>query len=173
MTNTPHLNFDPALARALLFNEEDLVANQKGYLSPLQVTTLKRRLRFYIVIFIAFNMFMVLLWICVGTSKGIDSNKAFSIGLIFPLLVIAPVSWLLGGQLYRTRKDLKDQLVKSYRGQISKVIDSKSNNLIIIEDSPLNLSLQAYNAFQDHRKYAVYYVPNLKMIVSAEPLEPE
>ena len=153
------------LADALRFTFDDLIANRTGQFSDAQRTRLRldllRETVFYgIVALLPFGGLLFLL------SNPVNSPLLL---LIFALLTVVFVISIVR-HFQATRADLAGATL-SAAGRVERHAMGRGFYRLRIDQQNFQITAKEYGAFSDGKSYRVYYLPRLRMILSAELIE--
>jgi hypothetical protein len=172
----PHI--DPDLAVGLNFDADDLVANRAGKMSNEQ----ERRLRDVMTKTAAPLVITVpalCLWMSLGMTllnqSGIQrqtgNQPILMIGIGFLTLVPLIFTILVINRLRLLISDSNKMVVESLSGKVFLDPNPRRYSLVI-EGINFQLSRDAFIRFKSHEYYTVYYTPNSRVVLSAEPYQP-
>jgi len=155
-----------ALARAHHFSRDDLQANRDGSLSSRQEVRLFGLMLFWVALLAAF----ILISFLAVQSQVADENMFVYFSLILiALIMFLRISWRGVGLLW----DIWGGKVSRMDGQVTRHIRHARNTRYYtyqLNEIKFNVSLPAYNALIEGKKYRVYFTPRAKHLVAIEPI---
>jgi hypothetical protein len=179
MRRHPLYEQDRLLNGTLGFTDEDLAANQDGYISDKQRLRLKRERRkwkFFIVVTLLAYPFGWMLIVFPETYRPATAG----IGVWFGASVTIFICWLFMRDFDQDLAEGKTQVIRGAikLGQQLFTIGGQgqqSHYYLRIENMNWTMRKSPFLAFADGDSYAIYYAPHSKTLLSAEWLgsEPE
>jgi hypothetical protein len=168
------LSIDPDLSLRLNFNAEDLAANRAGRMTEKQVKLLEiKRIplmqRAWIVGFL--SSLAIIAWL-LQLSAAIASSSRTAPVLLFAFLLGLAGMGLSAFILYRTITAINEDIAVKQVQKVSGQPKSSQTPRLIIGDLPLAVTPEVFIHFKPHEYYTVYYAPNSKIVLSAEPYQP-
>ncbi|MEL6148016.1 MAG: hypothetical protein AAFV33_24855 [Chloroflexota bacterium] len=170
MTDTPTQNDTPTLEEALNFTADDLAANRTGQLSDEQMTMLRNRAGIrglaanamslvlagvgFWLMNQSFWQWAALLFACAGALYYFSSRGRAHAAVEVAAGEVAVVS----GEVVLTTDDVS--------GPERKVTE----HILTVGDEAFVISRYAFAAFEDGDHYHVYYLPEARLVLSAEPV---
>lgn len=153
------------VASAFEFDEQDLEANRRGYLSPSQVQILRKRrnesLGVLLFAFVVLNATFVPL---VVSSKGFVNHVFLLMEVVFSLVIALSALWTH----IRFRQDIRRRQIKRLFGRIGLYIIDKKNARLHIEGQRFRITTKQALALRDGEYYNIYIAPRMRTILSAE-----
>jgi hypothetical protein len=172
----PHI--DPDLAVGLNFDADDLAANRAGEMTKNQVKQLALMQEPLVVTAIVFSLTggaFIIVASFILVSSLTPSVSRTPVELICAMLgMIALGGWFIYIGTQPTTTIPGDQANRRVEQLSGKVFLHSNGGLynIVIDDVWLKISRDAFIRFKSHEYYTVYYTPNSKIVLSAEPYEP-
>ena len=166
---------DPDLAYGLNFTPEDLAANREGYMTKKQRVYLgNQRSLWMSAIVLAVIACPILSTYAIWNGIQIHDSTSSRVGIIALICVVTG-----GFAIYAaTRRRIYNADV--YKGNVSMtegsiVLDVDSGGRRVeyyvgIGNRNYRISKSAFLAFKNHNEYRLYYAPNSRIVLSAEPM---
>ena len=163
------------LHRALHFSDDDILANRNGSLSPTQKRRLRRRIFWLNSVYCSGGLFFFVAALYMEPwAVGLADGRLWT-AIVIVLMAIFGVQHLWGesadfkhdvnvGKVQRIAGSVRCQFSEWGRG-----IQAGGEFYIQIHDQRFFVPWSAYEAFEDHKKYVIYYLPTVKRVVAAEP----
>lgn len=179
---TPEMHFDAVLAEGLQFNQKDLSANRHGVMTLQQRQALEDRIirthASAIVIVSIFVAVMILLGAGMIVPAVITNNFGHpeqSVLTIFTglMLIISMIVLFYGFVVNKLRTPVleRDKLIMAEMGTILiPQLDRNEEPYVLINKRKFRLSRYARMHFRHLDRYIIYYTPESKIVLSAEPL---
>jgi hypothetical protein len=166
--------YNPDIAAALNFTEQDLITNRRGRITDGQHNRMSQ------VIASELSLALILpeslIWgVMLLLSTNRDALILDGVGLIFALVILAAPVLLVGAYASFRWRALKNDMrdgTKSVEGQVTLNLQGRKASEIRIGDDVFLVRTQnIYLTFHNDKHYCLYYVPRTKRILSAELTE--
>ncbi|MEO8606324.1 MAG: hypothetical protein ABI690_00455 [Chloroflexota bacterium] len=168
------------LMQTLNFTEADLTANRDGYLSERQKAYWRQRRKLTTIAF-RLGQIVVVLLLAGLVQLAAQKNGIIWLAFIVGLMGLA-VLWALGDLLNPAtdyQEDLRKGHVYSICGDMKRTSLSKGYaryphdyyHKMQIETVEFSANGYRWSAFQNGKSYCIYYMPDSKIILSAEAID--
>lgn len=165
-------HMDARLAKALKFSQEDLDANRSGRISAAQRAAYKPPVVASIAQWVLLGHFVLLAGIF-GVIAIFTHTPAMWLILLL-VCGLAGLPFFVARNEFLARPVLQDDIA---RGKVARacglalLTHEGTRYTLVVEGIAFNVPLKVWSAFQASAGYCVYYLPNSRVLLTAEPLE--
>lgn len=169
------------LMKALKFTDADLKANREGHMTNPQRQRLRRQQMWQALGMWTLAGFMAFTVILIGSFSTFKTDRMMNIGVMLPVAMFIGLVmlfvWMAFQYQAKTKADLHKGLVQHITGSMYRRTYVVYTGKTFVRYYELHLggevfkvSCRVYNAFIDGGGYDLFYAPNTKALLSADPL---
>lgn len=162
-----------ALMEVMNFTADDLAANQRGNLSIVQASRLKRnRRRTTIIGVVAFFVIVIIATIFLYFGQQNQSTILSLVGALLTVINAIMIGMIARAHL-RTNADLREGGVEILEGELERIVRrgrQQDNYVLRIDDVSLYVTKEIFIQFRHETPYRIYRSRWSGIILSAEPL---
>lgn len=158
--------YEERLMIAFAFDEDDLEANEKGYLSQDQFGQLQAKYKKSILELLLLSFFALVL-----SPLIFSAISTLIMSLVVSVAVLAVLGFALVPNIYRLRKDLNENRVLVSEGRIELSDKHEQDGIryfLYVNQIRFPISKKRHSALKNWDPYLVYYTPHTKRIMSVE-----
>jgi hypothetical protein len=172
---TPPDALNVKLQKHLRFTDDDIAANRLATLSKPQMAMLRRRRDLWVLaLSVAIVVLVALLWVIwQDAPRSSIFEKGF--GTILGLCLLAVTIIGINHTMRNTRHDLSDGVAKQVSGKVVRYTSisvgkttSTLYNLQCQREKFEHVDQDLYDLFAEPYEYSLYFLPNTRIILSAE-----
>ena len=165
-----HKKYEERLMDALRFDEDDLEANEAGYLSERQLKRLKSMRTSAALALIILALLFSSVFLFLASRSGSVSGALPFLGVGSLLLVV--LFLVYRSRVYPLASDLRENETLASEGRIDLSLKHQQQNrieyFVRVNEMRFRVKKETFFALKNGDPYRIYYAPRSKQILSAE-----